>query len=491
MSWYQEYLMEMAAYRFAVSTLSFEQRTIAPKKGQETALPYIVTLAQKLFELENDPAIYEKLKNYQPETNWEKLEVKRRLQALEDSMDIPKEEYQAYLKVRGESELYWEKAKNTNDYELFKPYLKEVVEQNKKLKTYSRRYDGTNLYDLMLDQFEPGMTQEKYDRFFAQVKNRLVPFIQKVQASKKVFNDRLLHAKFPVEKQEQFMMDICRFLQVDFGKNYLTTTEHPFTIFMSNNDVRITTHYYENMFLSAVLSTIHEYGHGLYRLQFDPKYENGMLELGVGSAAHESQSRFLENHIGRSRAFWEANYETLCAHFPEFKELPLDDLVEMINQAKASLIRIEADELTYPLHILVRYDIEKMLAAGEVDFDQLPTIWADKYEEYLGVRPTTYTEGILQDVHWSDGMLGYFPTYALGSAYAAQLYEQMEKDIDVHQALVSNRFDLIQNWLKDNVHHWAGEYSMEEIVEKVTGKPFDPNIYCDYLINKFSKIYGL
>ena len=216
-----------------------------------------------------------------------------------------------------------------------------------------------------------------------------------------------------------------------------------------------------------------------------------MLVNAVGSAAHESQSRLLENHIGRSYAFWKALYPTLIEQFPEFKEVSLDDLYKMINKSQPSLIRTEADELTYPLHILIRYEIEKDIASKKVDYDTLPTLWADKYEAYLGVRPQDDTTGILQDTHWADGLFGYFPTYALGSAMAAQLFETMKEQIDVDAALESHHFEIIQDWLEKNVHHYAASKSMMEIVEEVSRKPFDPNIYIDYLIEKYSKIYEL
>ena len=490
---YQEYLDTLSAYALAFSTLNFEQMTFAPKKGIPYSNEMLSVLSKQAFEIENDPATLEKIIAYAKtveDGTLEKKELDYRLQAIDDQKNIPSDVYAHYVKTRADSDMIWHKAKETNDYELFKPYLKAIMEENLNLISYSTRYHD-NAYEIALDQFEKGMTEEKYDAFFKTIKDRLVPFIHQIQNSKTKIDDSILSTPIDVKRQEQFMQVVMDFLKVDPERVYLTTTEHPFTDFFSHDDVRITTHYYPDQFLSAILSTVHEYGHALYGLQMDPDFYKTMLVNAVGSAAHESQSRLLENHIGRSYAFWKALYPTLIEQFPEFKEVSLDDLYKMINKSQPSLIRTEADELTYPLHILIRYEIEKDIASKKVDYDTLPTLWADKYEAYLGVRPQDDTTGILQDTHWADGLFGYFPTYALGSAMAAQLFETMKEQIDVDAALESHHFEIIQDWLEKNVHHYAASKSMMEIVEEVSRKPFDPNIYIDYLIEKYSKIYEL
>lgn len=490
---YQNYLDAISAYNLALSTLATDQQTIAPHKGADYANQMSGILAQIAFELENDPQTIKQIEEYAgrlKESSREKKEVDLRLEHLEESKNIPASVYGDYVHATKKSQTLWHTAKEKADYSMFKDTLKDVMNRRMQLKTYSPRFDGTNGYELMLDDFEKGMDSAQYDAFFDVIKEELVPFIHRINQAKPIDTAFLAH---PVEigEQAKFNETVLDFLGRDTGKVYLSTTEHPFTDFFSRNDVRITTHYYPDQFLSAILSTVHEYGHALYNMQMDEDLEGTMFDAIVGSAAHESQSRFLENHIGRSLGFWKALYPLLCEQFEEFKDVTPEDLWRMVNASQPSLIRTEADELTYPLHILIRYEIEKMIADGSLDYDRLPEIWADKYEEYLGVRPKNDAQGVLQDIHWSGAELGYFPTYALGSAYAAQLYEAMCKSLNPDEELEKGNAAAITEWLKDNVHHHGGTKSMKEIVEEVSGKPFDPHIYTSYLKDKYSKLYQL
>ncbi len=488
---YQNYLNKLQAYTLAINTISFEQYTIAPKDGISYSNEMLAILSEEAFKIENDPDTIQILKETfktMPDS-LEKEEMHQRLEKLEDTKSIPSDVYAQYVKISSDAMMVWHQAKEENNYEIFKPYLQQIVEKRIELLSYSPRYNGNNTYDLLLDAYEKGMNQEKYDAFFKKIKENIIPLIKKVKESNTI-SDSVLHQNLSIDRQVQFMKTIGDFLQIDYNKVYLNTTEHPFTSSFSHGDARITTHYYEDSFLSAILSTIHEYGHALYGLQVDEEFE-GTMFYEPHCAAHESQSRFLENHIGRSEAFWQANYPELIKQFPEFKDVSLQDLVAMINKSTCSLIRTEADELTYPLHILIRYEIEKEMIHKTIDYEKLPDIWADKYESYLGVRPQTFTEGVLQDIHWSTGDLGYFPSYALGSAYAAQLYNTMAKEIDVEKALWTNHFEIITTWLKEKVHHYGASKSMEEIVEIVTGEPFNPDYYIDYLTKKYTKLYHL
>lgn len=490
---YQELLDTLAAYNLACSTIYTDQYTIAPRQGAARANEALAILSKTAFELENSPETVEAIRDYEarlPEGSLEKKEVAMRLEGLEDTRSIPSDVYQKAVHERASAETAWHEAKEKADYDLFKPHLQNVVANALKLASYSPRYDGTNSYDLLLDSFEKGMTQKDYDAFFEVIKEELIPLIEKVSKAAPI-DTRFLEQERSIEKQKQFADVLLSYLQADPRRVYLSTTEHPFTSFLSHDDVRITTHYYPERFLSAALSTVHEYGHALYELQNDPGFDKTMLVSGIGSAAHESQSRFLENHIGRSDAFWKALYPRLVEIFPEFASVSVEELTAMINASVPGLIRTEADELTYPLHVLIRYEIEKMMADGTLDYDRLPEIWADKYEQYLGVRPQNDREGVLQDMHWSGGDIGYFPTYALGSAYAAQLYEKMAEDLPVEEALLSGDLSMITDWLEANVHRYGASRTMRETVEAVSGKPFDPHIYTDYLKDKYTRLYHL
>ena len=489
---YQEYERTLAAFQLAHSTIYFEQSTFAPKKGIPYSNEMLSRLSKQAFILENDPEMYQRIKEYYSrlEDSDGKIEVKKRLEKLENSKNIPSDVYAHFVKTRADSELAWHEAKETNDYELFKPHLQAIMEEKLELtEKYNPKCDGRNTYDVLLNEYEPGLTQKEYDEFFNVIKEKLVPFIQKIKEKPQI-DDSILHQNYDVERQKKFMNKVLEFLRYDPSRAYIETTEHPFTHGLSHNDLRITTHYYENDVTKAVISTIHEFGHALYTLQMNADYE-GTLLTHCGAAAQESQSRLLENYIGRSKAFWQVMYPDFVQIFPEFMNISVDDFYKMLNKVECSLVRTKADELTYPLHILIRYELEKDIANHKIDYDKLPELWADKYEEYLGVRPQTYSEGVLQDMHWSSDFYAYFATYALGSAYAAQIYASMEKEMDVKSVIKENHFDKIAKWLEDNVHHYGATLTMAQIVEKVSGEPFNPKYYIDYLIKKYSEIYNI
>lgn len=489
---YQDHLDTLNAYRQASSTMYVDQNTIAPKKGARATNEVLAILAREAFARENDPATIAWIKEYEtrlPDGSLERKEVHKRLESILDTENIPADEYAAYIQAKGESEVSWHEAKEANDYKHFQPALEDLMRKQLDIIKYSPRYQEGKAYDFMLDMYEPGMNQEKYDAFFEVIRKELPPLIEKVKAARQI-DTSILSAPADVQLQSAFSEDVLDLLHRDPGKVYQNTTEHPFTDFLSHNDVRITTHYYPERLASAVLSTVHEYGHALYGLQIDEKFDKTTLG-DPGMASHESQSRLLENHVGRTLGFWKAIYPKFTERFPQFQDVPVEDFVRMLNASVPGLIRTEADELTYPLHILIRYELEKEMAEGKMDYDQLPEKWADKYEEYLGIRPQTDAQGVLQDMHWSAANFGYFPTYALGSAYAAQLAQAMNKDIDVEQTLADNHFEVIEAWLRDHVHHYGASKTMEEIVEEVSGKPFDPHIYTDYLKDKYSRLYNL
>ncbi|NBK97948.1 MAG: carboxypeptidase M32 [Erysipelotrichia bacterium] len=490
LKFYEEYKAKTNAYALAMSTLYFDQATIAPKDGAYYANQAMAILAGENYSIATNP---EAIKNIEQLAKEEDLtpELKKELSLLlndlEEERNVPKDVFVAFTKAVADSESAWQKAKAKKDYQIFKPYLKEVIEKQKEVLSYSKK--AMTPYDILLDRFQLGMNSEKYDAFFDKIKSDLIPFIKTIQEKGKKIDDSLLFTKFDVKEQEKFMEELKQYMNVNTQECYMGTSEHPFTSFFSAHDVRITTHYYENNVMSAILSTIHEYGHALYGLQVNKAYDGTTLSNDIGFAMHESQSRFMENHIGRSKAFWQVNYPKLQSHFKQLEEVSLDQFMEMINVSYPSLIRTEADELTYPLHILIRYELEKEIFNENIDFETLDRLWADKYEQYLGIRPNDDSEGILQDMHWGAANLGYFPTYALGSAFAAQFYHQLEKEIDVESALKNNEFYKISDWLKTNIHQYGAFKDADTLLLEVTKEPFNPQYYIDYLIEKFKKVY--
>lgn len=489
---FEEYKKINAAYSMATSTMYFDMATIAPANGISYRNEMFSILAGESFAYQMNPESLKKLEQLQAITEDEELkeELKLQFRLLESVRKVPKDVFVNFRKTLADSEEAWQKAKNQNDYQIFKDHLIQVIKGQKELLTYVDK--DCSDYDYLLDQYQIGLSREKYDEFFQLIKDELIPFIKQIVTEGKHIDQSPLLQHFDIKEQEAFMKELQDYLQVNPKECYMGTTEHPFTDFFSAHEARITTHYYENNVLSAILSTVHEYGHALYSLQVNENYDSTPFKDAIGCGMHESQSRLLENHIGRNRAMWEVNYPKLQAHFPEqLKDLSLDDFMDIVNSSQPSLIRTEADELTYPIHILIRYELEKQIFDGDVDYEKLDQMWNDKYEEYLGVRPEKDSEGILQDMHWGAGDLGYFPTYALGSAYAAQFFHTMEQQIDVNEALRTSHFEIITNWLKENIHKYGARYSADEILIKATGEPFNPHYYIDYLKNKFKKVYNL
>ncbi|MBE0700357.1 MAG: carboxypeptidase M32, partial [Acholeplasmataceae bacterium] len=337
------------------------------------------------------------------------------------------------------------------------------------------------------DMYEEGFGIKEYDVFFDSLREELVPFVLSATQNKLKFNRKLTKSIYPADKQEAFSKYLIEVFGYDLNHGVLKESTHPFTSGVSSMDTRITTHYYEDNITSSIFSTIHEMGHAIYEMQNNPKYDDTFLHGGSSLGMHESQSRMMENMIGRSYAFWKNHYPKLVEMFPkQFKDIPLDEFYRFINQAKRSLIRVEADELTYSLHVMVRYELEKSLINGKLKVRDLPKKWRQLMAQYVGIRPKTDREGVLQDIHWSFGSFGYFPTYALGSAYAAQIYQAMNKEIDIEKAIEENNLSRIKSWLKEHIHQFGQSKTPKELLLIATKEPFNPNYYIDYLKGKFN-----
>lgn len=482
-----------AAYQLADSTMYFDVATAAPKAGIPYRNRMMSILAGEAFSYKMNPDNLKRLEAIYQEAGDDddiKAELELYFRLIEEERRLPKELYVRRRRTLADSENAWEQAKADNDLEMFLPHFEKVIAIQKEVLTYMDKTCSD--YDYMLDRFQIGTNTKTYDRFFAKVKEKLLPLIRKIQEEGCRIDDSILFSEYDIQEQKAFLKELQDYMKVDRSKCLLTTSVHPFTEFFSAQETRITTRYHKNSLMPAIFSTIHEYGHAQYALQIKEEYDGTAFKNAVGYAMHESQSRLMENHMGRSSALWEANYQNLQNHFPQqLGNVPLEQFVKMINVSRPSLIRIEADELTYPIHILIRYELEKEIFDGNVDLKELETMWNDKYEEYLGVRPSCPSEGILQDVHWSAGNLGYFPTYALGSAYAAQLFASMQKAVDVEDALRGGDFQRISGWLKENVHQFGASKTADEILVAATGEPFNPDYYIDYLTNKYTDLYEL
>ena len=352
------------------------------------------------------------------------------MEDIERMKKIPSDEYEAYAKLTSINQGIWEEAKSKKDFSIVKANLEKIFNYNKKFAEY-RRKNEKNLYDVLLNDYEKGMDIEKLDIFFNELKKEIVPFLKKIQEKKKSLKEEnKLNVPVDEDIQFKFAKYLANYVGFDFEKGIIETSEHPFTLNLNKNDVRLTTNNKKDTPFSTVFSIIHEAGHGIYEQQTGDELIDTLLGTGGTMGLHESQSRFMENIVGRNKSFWKPLYKKAQEFYPFLKDIDFEEFSKQINKIEPGLIRVEADELTYSLHIMVRYEIEKMIFAGEVSIDDLPKIWNQKMVEYLGIEPKSNSEGLMQDVHWYCGLIGYFPSYAIGNAYASQIYNTMKKDFD-------------------------------------------------------------
>lgn len=488
------YVKKMQNYSEALSVIYWDMRTGAPRKGLEQRAEVIGTLSAELFALQTSDElgkILSELQNEKLDFVTQRLyeEVKKE---YDESKKIPAEEFKAYTILKAKSEAAWEDAKEKSDFQIFLPYLKEVIDYQKRFVQYWGIKNGS-AYNTLLDKYEPNMTTDMLDELFGELKATIVPLVKAIGDSKNKPDTSLLFKPFPKSGQHAASLELLKQLGYDFEAGRLDETVHPFMIGLNSGDIRITTKYDENDFRSAVFGTIHECGHALYEQNIDASLNGLPLSTGASMGIHESQSLFYENIIGRNESFWKHHYAILQKHSPEqFGNVPVDAFLKAINFSEPSLIRIEADELTYPLHIMIRYEIEREIFNGDLQAEDLPRVWNEKYEEYLGIRPQNDAEGVLQDMHWSDGSFGYFPSYALGFMYAAQWKHAMDQDIPNFDELCE-RGELapIKDWLTGKVHQYGALKKPNELISEGTGEALSAKYLADYLENKYSQLYNL
>lgn len=491
---YLDFYKVSEMYGQAISFISFGDETDAPKKAYKERNDIMNFFSMELFYRETS----EEYKKIISDLDKHYSKLSKEFQRIVDlakknislSSKIPAKLMEEYQKACADSNHYWKIAKNKSDYSIFAPYFEKVIKIVKEMATYYGLKEGL-YYNTYLDMYEEGITEKVLDNFFNILKARIVPLLKKIQNSNVVIRDDFTSRHISKPKQLKMGTYLAKTIGYDLSKGMIKETEHPFTNRLTYNDVRFTTHVYLNNFISNLYSCAHEGGHGIYDQNINPKFRGTPLYDGASMAMHESQSRFYENIIGRSKPFCELI-------FPKLQKIAkgiLDDVTSeefflAVNKVEPSFIRTESDELTYCLHIIVRYEIEKMIMHEDVDVNDLPRIWNEKYQEYLGITPSNDKEGILQDVHWTSGF-GYFFSYALGNAYSAQIYKKMREDIDVDKLIRTNNLKEIKNWLKNNVYVYGCLLPPSKLIKKVTKEVFNPNYYCEYLEEKFTQIYNL
>ncbi|MCQ4085638.1 carboxypeptidase M32 [Saccharibacillus sp. JS10] len=494
---FRELVAKIGSYHEAVNLMYWDLRTGAPRKGSSTRAETIGLLSTEAFKLETSDEMGTYLQLFAQEENLAQLEDldRRLLENVQKSYDqnrkIPEKEFKDYTVLTSKSETQWEEAKDSGDFESFEPYLTEIVGTLRKFVGYWGVKDTP--YDTLLDMYEPDMTVERLDDVFDRLKKRLVPLAEAIAASEIVAHLPFLDATYPKEGQEAFSHFILKEMGYDFEAGRLDEAVHPFATGLNPGDVRITTHYHENDVLSAAFSSLHEGGHALYEQNIDPKLTGTPLAQGTSMGIHESQSRFWENMIGRSLPFWERYFGELQKQFPDqLTGVTPEKFHFAANRVENSLIRIEADELTYNLHIIIRYEIEKMLFNENLDVKKLPEVWNSKYESYLGITPPNHSEGVLQDVHWSGGAFGYFASYSLGNMYAAQMMRTMRKEMpNLDELIAQGNLLPIKEWLTEKVYVFGSAKKPSEIIFDVTGEELNPDYLADYLEQKYTSLYNL
>ncbi len=489
-----EKLDEMEVYYRALGKMQFDMECCAPPDGIAQAGEDMAVLGKRVYELTHDPAYTELLcalhENGEGLTEVQRTAVRHLYEDWEKEKNIsPELSYEMDL---ADNRAYgdWLKAKQAADFSLYRDSFAAVI-GNRRKAVELRDARKATVYDSLLDDYEEGGSVAQLDAFFAALKARILPLVRRIAAEGKPIREDFLTRPVAIPLQEKFSRYLLRLEGLRESALVLMTTEHPFTDHYGPDDVRVTTHYYENQFLSNIFSTLHEGGHALF-MQNEPRefYKNHAADR-MSNGMHECISRFYENIIGRSEAFLELIGPELRALTGDtFADVTDRELYEAVNVARPGLSRMEADELTYCIHIMIRYELEKAFVNGEITPDEVPALWNAKYKEYLGLDVPDDARGCLQDVHWT-GMFGYFPSYALGNAYGAQILRTMQKEFDVFAAVRAGDLVRIRDWLTERVFSIASLKNPDEWIRAITGESLNVNCYLDYLEEKFTALYAL
>lgn len=470
---------KITARQMALTIIGVDAVDVPPRRGSAWRNAQTSELYGELFALKNDKAMYDIRGELLKEKDLD-FPLRRRLEIFQKEADrlknVPQDFYRTYQTILSESEEAWLRAKADNDYASYAPLLKKLIQAHSDL--ISMRDSPLSLYDRMLDDHEPGLTAKKCDAFFDACKKTLLPLIHRISP----IETPVFAKDYPIDRQRQFMITVLAYVGFtdDWGK--MTESEHPVTTGICKNDVRFTNHFRLHNPADAVLSAVHETGHAWYIHNIDPAFDGTVLLTEIPASMHESQSRFCENCLGRSEAFWSVIYPKLQDTFPEnLRDVTETDFLKQVNAVRPSLIRTLADEVTYPIHIAIRYELERDLFAGKLSVNDLEDAWNSLYKEYLGVDVPDPARGILQDMHWPYAYFGYFPAYALGSAYASQFYHAMCKDIDPDALLRESRYTDITAWLGEHIQKYGCLYDPEDILKMSTGEAFNPAYYLNDL----------
>jgi carboxypeptidase Taq len=492
----QTMLAEVSDLNAAAALLGWDQQTYMPSGGAEGRgyqLGTVETLAHLKFTSQEVGKLLDELQPYadqlDPDSNEARL-IKVTRRKYDKQTKVPSQLIAELAQVTAVAHQAWAEARAENKFAKFQPHLEQIVELRCRYAELFSPYD--HIYDSLLDDFEPGLKTAEVKTIFEMLRPQQVALVRAI-AEKPQVEAGFLHQSFDEQKQWDFGVHVISSFGYDWKHGRQDRSAHPFTQSIGSQDVRITTRFNPNFLNTGLFGTMHEAGHALYELGIDPRLGRSPLGSGASLALHESQSRMWENLVGRSLPFWEHYYPHLQQVFPtQLGNISLHKFYKGINQVQPSFIRVEADEATYNLHIMLRLEIEIALIEKTLQVKDLPEVWNTRMKEYLGVVPENDTQGVLQDIHWSGGMIGYFSTYALGNLVSAQLWERINMDLpDLSEQIRKGEFSTLLSWLGEKIHRHGAKFEPQELIQRVTGSKIDPAAYVRYLKAKYGEIYQI
>ena len=491
---------ELIVLQTTEGVMHWDMETKMPPRAVEQRSLQLALLSRISHQLSTDPEIGNLLKLVTSKPDYDALSQieKRNVYLIKRNYDeqtaLPEELVAEIAKQQTIAVNTWKRAKNQKNYSILKPELQKLIDLTKKQADIFMKVKQTaTSYDAMIDAYEPRMTAAQITPIFTNLQNGLKKLLEKIQGSHKQSDPSLLHQTVPVDAQQRIATELAQTLGYDVtspnAAGRIDETEHPFTEGYYD-DVRITTHYYPDDFASSIFSVLHETGHAIYDQNLNPEWKYQPVGSHCSMGVHESQSRFMENIVGRSKEFWTGQLPKIKKIAPQLQNLKLDAFIHAVNNVASSKIRIESDEVTYNLHIIIRFQLEQDLFQDKVNVDELPEAWNQKYKQLLGLTIENDSEGVMQDTHWSSGYFGYFPSYTLGNIYDGQLLTKIELDIpDWRQQLSVGNLQNITIWLKNHVHNQSNLFDPAELITKVTGKALDAKSYLKYLEEKYGSLY--
>ncbi|MEI6530642.1 MAG: carboxypeptidase M32 [bacterium] len=493
----KERVAEVMDLRHALALLEWDQQTYMPSGGNEARAEQISTLSKIAHQKFTSPEVGQLLEDLAPEMESvpydsdEAALVRRTKREYDRRTKLPMDLVARFARITSLAHETWVHARQESNFAIFAPTLAEIVELE--IETAEAYGYLESIYDPLMDGFEPGMKTLQLKQIFAEFRDGLVPIVQAIVESPHKVDRRFLEQKFAIQQQEAFSLELLKGIGYDFQRGRQDRTAHPFTTTFSSGDVRVTNRFMEDLMTSSIFSAIHEGGHALYDQGIPPRFDRTPLAFGASFGVHESQSRMWENIVGRNLHFWKFWFPLAQKAFPgQLDDVSVEGFWQAINTVEPSAIRVESDEVTYNLHIMLRFEVEMALLERKIATKDLPEIWNAKMEEYLGYQVKNDAEGVLQDVHWSGGSFGYFPSYSLGNLLSVQYFTRALEDIpDLYRQFERGEYGGLLTWLHENIHVYGGKYMPAELTEKVTGGPISPQPFLAYLRKKYGEIYGI